>query len=92
MTPNHDKLCRLRCFDDRAGWLIANEELGHSHVGIAFLPPRQRLAHQTLFFCLDRRPVHTRKFDELSVAPRMQCYQADVATRGFVKCDLSSEL
>ena len=60
MTSNHDKLCRLRCFDERAGWSIANDELLRSHVGIAFLPTRQRLGQKALFFfffCLYCRPM-----------------------------------
>lgn len=91
VTSDHDKLCRLRCFDERASWLIANEKPADSHVGIAFLPTRQRLANKTLCFCFDRRPVDTRKFDEFSGAPRVHCYQADATTGGFVKCDLGSE-
>ena len=73
MTSNHDKLCRLRCFDERAGRPIANEELAQSHVGIAFLPTRQRLGQKALFFfCLYFRPIHTRKFGSLPITPRMQ--------------------
>ena len=93
MTPNYDKLRRLRSFDERTGWPIANDELGHSHIGIAFLPTRQRLGQKALsLFCLYFRPIHTRKFGHLQITPRMQCYQTDAATRGFVKCNPRSEL
>ena len=73
MTPEDDKPCGFGCFDERAGWSIANEVRLHSHVGIAFLPTRQRLGQKALFFfCLYFRPIHTRKFGSLPIKPRMQ--------------------
>ena len=73
MTPEDDKPCGFGCFDERAGWSIANEVRLHSHVGIAFLPTRQRLGQKALFFfCLYFRPIHTRKFGSLPITPRMQ--------------------
>ena len=59
MTPEDDKPCGFGCFDERAGWSIANEVRLHSHVGIAFLPTRQRLGQKALFFffCLYCRPM-----------------------------------
>jgi hypothetical protein len=57
VTPKDDKLCGFGCFDERAGWSIANEVRLHSHVGIAFLPSRQRLVQKARFFCLYCRPM-----------------------------------
>ena len=92
VAPDHHELSRIRSLDERAGRRIANEQLGHFDVGIAFLRPGQRLGQKALLFCLDLRPVDTGKFEELSVAPGVHCDQVDVATRGLVESDLCGEL
>ena len=64
-----------------------DDDASDSHVGIALLPPGQRVCQRLFSSLLQIRPLETRKFINRGVTPRMDRHEFHAAASSLVERD-----